>query len=89
MAQQYKITVKVVSMKGSCAAGHKIGDEWVIEGDHTPAGMCMYAYNSLFPFTQVLSLGGTLPWEPDPDITNVSCTNAAHPVIFEVRRVPE
>lgn len=87
MAEQYKIMVRVASQKGTCAAGHKVGDEWVIEGDHTPAGICLYAFDSLFPFTQVLTLGGTIPWEPDPNVTTVSCTNAERPVIFELRKV--
>lgn len=89
MAVDYKIVVKVVSQKGTCAAGHKVGDEWVIKGDHTPEGVCLYAFNSLFPFTQVLAFGGTIPWEPNPDVATVACTNAKHPVVFEVRRVRE
>ena len=87
MAEQYNIKVKVVSMKSTCAAGHKVGDEWVIKDDLTPAGMCLYAFNSLFPATQVMAFGGTLPWEPDPDVATVACTNAGHQVVFELRRV--
>ncbi len=89
MAEQYKIIVKVVSQKGTCEAkptSHKVGDEWVIEGDHVPAGMCMYAFNSLFPFITSLTFGGTFPWEPNPDITTVACPDAQNPVVFELKR---
>lgn len=89
MAEQYKITVKVVSQKGTCDAKHKAGDEWVIEGEHVPAGICMYAFNSLFPFIPALAFGGTFPWEPNPDITTVACPDAQNPVVFELKRVRE
>ena len=87
MAEQYNIKVKVISQKGACAAGHKVGDEWVIKDDLTPAGMCLYAFNSLFPATQVMAFGGILPWEPNPDVATVACTNAGNAVVFELRRV--
>ncbi len=89
MAEQYKIMVKVVSQKGPCDAKHKVGDEWVIKEDHTPAGICLYAFNSLFPFIPVLAFGGTFPWETDPDVTTVACPDAQSAVVFEVRRVRE
>jgi len=87
MAQQYKVAVKVVSQKGTCSAGHKVGDEWVIEGDHTPAGLCLYALHSIFPFVTPMLFGAEFPWEPNPDVTTVACPDPANPVVFELRRV--
>lgn len=89
MAEQYKVIVRVVSQKGTCSMEHRVGDEWVIEGEHTPAGMCMYAFYSLFPFAQVLAFGGALPWETDPDIATIACHDAQNPVVFELKRVRE
>jgi predicted site-specific integrase-resolvase len=37
--KQLKIIAKVVSQKGTCAAEHKVGDEFTID-DKTPAGLC-------------------------------------------------
>ncbi len=34
----YNVAIKVVSQKGHCAAGHKVGDQWVTSG-LTPPGM--------------------------------------------------
>ena len=45
----YKVTAKVSSQKGTCAANHKEGEEFII-GDSTPSGMCCWAFYSLFPF---------------------------------------
>jgi len=89
MAVEYKVVVRIISQKGTCSAGHRVGDEWVIKGEHAPAGMCMYAFNSLFPFITALAFGGTLPWEPNPDITTVACPDAKNPVVFELKRVRE
>jgi len=37
MAESYKVRIKVISQKGSCEAGHKVGDEWLV-GEKTPGG---------------------------------------------------
>jgi uncharacterized repeat protein (TIGR04076 family) len=84
---EYKIIARVVSQKGSCSAGHKVGDEFVL-GEKTPPGLCSWAFNSLFPFAEVLKFGGTLPWEKDPDKTTVACVDPDNPVVFELRRIP-
>ena len=82
-----KIIARVVSQKGSCEAGHKVGDEFNIEPAKTPAGVCSWALYTLFPFAEVLQFGGTFPWEKDPGKTRVACPDPDNPVVFELRRV--
>lgn len=79
------IVARVVSQKGTCSAGHKEGDEFVI-GQKSPSGMCTWALYTIFPFAEVLQFGGSFPWESDPDKTTVACPDAENPVIFELRR---
>lgn len=86
MAKQYKVKARVVSQKGTCDAEHKVGDEWVI-GSKSTEGICLAAFNSLYHYARVLMFGGSLPWEPDPDVITVACPNAENPVVFELRRV--
>lgn len=86
MAEMYDVVVKVISQKGTCAAEHKVGDEWVI-GRKTPAGICLSAFHCLFPNARVLRFGGVFPWSDDPDKARVACPDAANPVVFELRRV--
>jgi len=86
MAEQYEVKAKVISQKGTCEAGHKVGDEYDV-GGATPAGMCPFAYFGMFPSVAVLQFGGSFPWEEDPDKTTVACQDAANPVVFELRRV--
>ena len=77
------VIAKVISQKGNCEAGHKLGDEFVI-GQSTPAGMCSWAFYTLFPFAEVLQFGGSFPWEK-PGRATVACPDPSNPVVFELR----
>ena len=86
MSEWYQVKAKVISQKGTCSAGHKIGDEFII-GDTLPAGMCSRAFYAMFPFAAALQSGGTFPWEKDADKTTVACPDAESPVVFELTRI--
>jgi len=88
MPEISKVVAKVISQKGSCDAGHKVGDEWIIE-NKTPEGICLSAFCALIPNVRTLRFGGSFPWEADPDATTVACPDANNPVVFELRRVRE
>jgi uncharacterized repeat protein (TIGR04076 family) len=81
-----KIIARVISQKGTCEAGHKVGDEFVID-QKAPAGFCTWALYTLFPFAEVLQFGGSFPWEKDGDTARVACPDPDNPVVFELRRV--
>ena len=80
-----EVTAKVISQKGTCVAGHKVGDTFVF-GHQTPADMCDAAYHTLHPFVWVLQFDGSFPWEKDKDRATVACPDAENPVIFELER---
>jgi uncharacterized repeat protein (TIGR04076 family) len=79
------IVARVESARGTCEAGHRLGDEFVI-GETTPQGLCSWAFHTLFPFAEVLRYGGSFPWETDQDTATVACPDAANPVVFVLRR---
>jgi uncharacterized repeat protein (TIGR04076 family) len=79
------VIAKVISLEGTCEAGHRIGDEFII-GQKTPPGICSWAFYTLFPFAEVLQFGGSFPWEKDPNKTTVACPDPANPIVFELRR---
>ena len=81
----FQVTARVISQKGTCEAGHKVGDEFVL-GQKTPPDMCSWAFCTLFPFAEVLQFGGSFPWEPDPNKSTVCCPDPENPVVFELRR---
>jgi len=79
-----EIIAKVISQKGKCEAGHKVGDEFII-GQTTTDGLCSWAFYTLFPFAEVLQYGGSFPWEK-PGRAIVACPDPSNPVTFELRR---
>jgi len=81
----YETSVKVVSQEGRCFAGQKVGDEWVV-GMHTPAGICIAAFNSMLPVIRTLRYSGLNPG-PDAEMSAVACPDAHNPVVYEVRRI--
>jgi uncharacterized repeat protein (TIGR04076 family) len=82
----YEVSATVISQKGKCEAGHKIGDKFRI-ADKTPAGMCAWAFYTLFPFISALMFGGAFPWEEDKDKATVACPDPTNPVVFELKRL--
>jgi len=87
MPEVYQVGIKVVSQKGTCHAGHKVGDEWVI-GSKTPEGICLGAFHTLYPTLFSLIIGAPM-WGPDPDVSTIACPDANNPVVFEMRRLPK
>jgi uncharacterized repeat protein (TIGR04076 family) len=86
MTDPYDIEVTVISQKGACGEGYKVGDSWII-GSRTPEGMCMHAFGVLLPIQRVLRYGGEFPWEKDKNVTLVVCLDVENPVVFKLRRI--
>ena len=86
MAELFNVTGKVISQKGTCEAGMRVGDEFPV-GELTPPNVCSFAYNAIFPFAMALQTGGSFPWEKDQDRATVACPDAENPVVIELRRV--
>jgi uncharacterized repeat protein (TIGR04076 family) len=86
MSEVYDVEIKVVSQKGTCGSGHKVGDKWLVSGA-TPGGICLSAYRIMEAYMEVLKYGGTYPWQQDPDVTMAVCPDPGNPVIFELRRI--
>jgi len=89
MPTKHDIKVRVVSQQGTCRAGHKVGDEWVVDTPLTPSGICMAAFEVVLPNLRALRFGAVFPWSSDPDATTVACPDARNPVVFELRRIPK
>jgi uncharacterized repeat protein (TIGR04076 family) len=86
MAGRYEVRIKVISQKGRCSVGYKVGDEWVTTGK-SPEGICLNAFGMLLPNVRTLMYGGEFPWETDKDISIVCCPDVVNPVVFEIRRI--
>jgi uncharacterized repeat protein (TIGR04076 family) len=82
-----RIIARVISQQGTCEAGHRVGDEFIIDPLIAPVGLCVWALYTLFPGAEVLQFGGSFPWEKDPDKARIACPDPDNPVVFELRRV--
>jgi uncharacterized repeat protein (TIGR04076 family) len=86
MPKTYDIEVTVISQKGTCGAGHKVGDRWLIH-DTTPGGICLSAYPVMEGSIEVLKYGGSYPWSKEPDISASVCPDPENPVVFQLKRI--
>ena len=95
MANPEKVILKIVSVKGTCAAGHYVGQEFDLSKDFLlgssgdPQAICPSAFHAIFPSWRVLRHGGEFPWEEDRDRTTIACPDPFNPVGMELRRVKE
>lgn len=93
MADPEKVVLKIISVKGNCAAGHKAGQEFDLSKDFTLGFsedgkvLCPSAFYAAFPGWRVLRFGGEFPWEEDKDCAHVACPDPLNPVMMELRRV--
>lgn len=85
-SQMSDVVAEVISQKGTCVAGHKVGDKFTI-GQQVAPNLCSWAFYALFPFAEVLQFGGSFPWEHCSNKATVACPDPANPVVFELRRV--
>ena len=84
--KRYRVICKVISQQGTCSAGHKVGDEWVIE-KHTPAGMCLGAFYNAYPNIKAMMFGAQLT--DNPEVAPTVCPDSKNPLKMEIRRGTE
>jgi uncharacterized repeat protein (TIGR04076 family) len=77
---------KVVSVKGLCAAGHNVGDEFVIN-THKTGGICGFVYHDLFPVLMAAVMGGTIPWWESADEGTYECSDKRNLVTFKLTKI--
>lgn len=80
-----RIVASVKTIKGTCNAGHRIGDEIPVSA-RNPGGMCGYLYHTAFPYIVMLQFGGGFPWD-EPDAVELACPDLDNLLIVQLRRV--
>ena len=95
MSKPAKVVLKIVSVKGKCNAGHKVGQEFDLSKDFTLGyredgqALCPSAFYAAFPNWRVLRFGGELPWEENKDLAHVACPDPVNPLVMELKRIRE
>lgn len=94
MAEEPRIGFRVVGtikeVKGSCSAGHKVGDQIELSG-YASGGLCGFFYHDIFPYIIMLQFGGGFPaeWVADTDVVELECMDRMNAVKIELRRIKE
>ena len=80
----YKVTATILSIKGTCNAGHQVGDSFPISC-HNPGGLCGFFYHNLFADLQTFQFGGKMPWW-EGDTIQVECPDLYNLVTMKLER---
>ncbi len=83
------VQAKVISVKGECGAGHKVGDVVTFTERGVDGNICIHALYSMLPAVFAMMFEARFPWLADPDKKTHPCTDAANPVVFEITRIRE
>jgi uncharacterized repeat protein (TIGR04076 family) len=79
-----KVTATILSVKGKCNAGHRVGESFHISC-YNPDGLCGFFYHDLFPALSVFQFGGSYPWWSG-DTIEVQCPDAMNLVVMKLER---
>jgi len=81
------VTARVISQKGTCGFGHKVGDTAKITEAGVEGRICIHALYSMFPAAFAMLYDVKFPWLSDTDKKTHPCTDAQNPVVFELTKV--
>src|SRR4030042_6985455 len=82
----YTIVARGIRQEGHCAAGHRVGDEIVFDGQTVQGKVGLSALYSFLPKVFAMRYGAEFPWLADKDVSTHACPDAHNPVVFEIRR---
>jgi len=81
------VQAKVISQKGSCALGHKVGDVVEFTEFGVKGKICIHALYSMMPAVFAMLFDAQFPWLKDPDTKTHACPDAYNPVVFEITKI--
>ena len=89
---KYKLTGRIVEVKGKCEAGHEVGEEidLTIYGEKGTAKgvkLCPFFMDAIFPYLCVMQFGGQFPWEKDTNVFVAGCPDFETGVKIKIKRV--
>ncbi|MBY8997768.1 MAG: TIGR04076 family protein [Candidatus Thorarchaeota archaeon] len=81
-----KVSARVISQKGFCAIGHKVGD--IVEFDHfgVTGDICVNALFTMLPVVYAMMHNAYFPWAEDQCKELHACPDPKNPVVFELDR---
>ena len=80
------LEIEVVSVKGTCEFGHKVGDKIILDGETVKGRICYESLMMLLTKAYALFNGATFNWAPD-GIFHSACPDPYNQVIYRYRVV--
>ena len=82
----YTVVGTIKEVKGTCSAGHKVGDQMELSM-HNTGGLCGAFYHGIYPYVVMLQMGGSFPPEwGDVDTVYLDCMDKWNAVSIELKR---
>lgn len=82
----FKIEARITGLKGTCAAGHRVGETFEISC-YDAGGLCGFCYHHIFPDLSTFQFGGSLPWWEGETI-ELACPDIYNLLTLTLERVP-
>jgi len=82
-----RVVATVKSIKGTCSAGHQVGDSFELCG-HNSDGLCGFFYHDIFADIVMMQMGGGYPWSQNKDLMLRGCRDRNNQVELELHRLP-
>jgi uncharacterized repeat protein (TIGR04076 family) len=79
-----KVIATVISLKGECNAGHKVGDTFEVSCWNS-GNLCGWFYHDIFPHLTALQFGGKFPWW-EGDAIELECPDRFNLLTIKLER---
>ena len=82
------VEIRVVGQEGTCAAGHRVGESFLIPGDSErfeTQGICLHALATMMPKILALRYGASFPWAGSDGAIEHACPDPKNPCVFRLR----
>jgi len=86
MKKAYPVRMRIIEVRKACPHGHRVGDEWLVDGS-TPAGICMGSFGACLPYLTALRFGASFPWEDREGTIAIGCPDHVNQVVWRLDRV--
>ena len=83
----FEIEVTVISTRGNCTFGHKIGDKIYFDGRTIKGDICYDALLSLSCRLYAMRYGVNYSWAENKNVITAACPDSKNPVVFQIKRI--
>ena len=81
------VKIKIISQKGTCVQGHKVGDEISITESGVEGKICIHALYSILPKVYAMMYDAKFPWVKEGQKPTHACPDAKNPLVFELEKL--